>query len=212
MVTDNTEVLPVPPEHQAAAEEVRAHLVAVRGGGLFLSPADARALVRWLDQDVPVTAILRAVERAADARRKNRSRLPLTLGQASRYLPKEARPAPPRGVTSGHPFAHVGAGLRSRGAGEIADALLATDPRDPEAAVRAALRAVRAFLNAQWTGLDPHARARRLADAHERLADLDLDEDDRARLAEEIARDGLRREWPMLEAAHLWDLATAEPE
>ena len=37
------------PDHRDAVEEVRAHLVSIRGGAPFLSPADAWQLLEWLD-------------------------------------------------------------------------------------------------------------------------------------------------------------------
>ena len=44
----------VPDAYRDAAEAVRAHLVSVRGGALFLSPADTLKLLEWLDRDVPL--------------------------------------------------------------------------------------------------------------------------------------------------------------
>ena len=54
---------------EAAAEEVRAHLVALRGGAPFLSPGDARLLLRWLDTEGAEAsrAVRQAMERAVDA-------------------------------------------------------------------------------------------------------------------------------------------------
>src|SRR5688572_10814634 len=43
---------PIPAHYREAAEEVRAHLCALRGGGLFLSPMDSWKLVQWLDRGV----------------------------------------------------------------------------------------------------------------------------------------------------------------
>ena len=39
---------------EANAEEVRAYLVAVRGGAPFLSAADGRLLIHWLEQGFSV--------------------------------------------------------------------------------------------------------------------------------------------------------------
>src|SRR5688500_4071881 len=76
----------VPEAWTVAAEEVRAHLCALRGGAPFLSPMDAWQLVRWLEEGVSVASILLALERAAEARRRTRSRTPLSLGAAKRHL------------------------------------------------------------------------------------------------------------------------------
>lgn len=94
----------VPTEHQQAAALICDHLVSVRGGALFLSNADAVRLLGWLDRAVPVPSILLAIEQAWQKRQQKRSRLPLTLGQAHRYLGKpcpgafaQARAEEPRG-------------------------------------------------------------------------------------------------------------------
>ncbi len=85
--------------HRAAAEEVRDHLICLRGGAPFLSPRDALTLLRWLDDDIPVPTLLLALERAVASRRKNRARTPLTLTAAARHVVVVATrmpvPAPP---------------------------------------------------------------------------------------------------------------------
>lgn len=83
--------LPVdPPSHHVeAAELVRRHLVVLRGGVLFLSSRDGAALVKWLDDGVPVARILYALEIAAERRRRRSDRAPLQLTHASRYLGRE---------------------------------------------------------------------------------------------------------------------------
>ncbi|HMV67604.1 MAG TPA: hypothetical protein PKA64_12195, partial [Myxococcota bacterium] len=55
----------VPAAWVVAAERVRRHLVAARGGAPFLSPTDADLLVGWLESGVPVPTILGAIEAAA---------------------------------------------------------------------------------------------------------------------------------------------------
>ena len=62
------------------AEEVRAYLVTVRGGAPFLSAADGRLLVQWLDQDIPIAVVLSAIERTAHRRASKRRRTRLSLG------------------------------------------------------------------------------------------------------------------------------------
>ena len=72
------------------AAVVRDYLVTLRGGSPFLSSADGRLLLRWLDGGTPVVAILAALDRAADRRLKRRSKRPLSL-QACKV---ELKPAP----------------------------------------------------------------------------------------------------------------------
>ena len=78
-------------KHQATAERIRQFLVCVRGGALFLSPSDSERLTVWLEDGVSEAAILLAIERAAKARAKKRSKLPLTLGTASRHIGKRSK-------------------------------------------------------------------------------------------------------------------------
>ena len=55
----------------AMAEEVRAYVVAARGGAPALSAADGRLLVRWLESGVGVARILAAVDEVAEKRRRS---------------------------------------------------------------------------------------------------------------------------------------------
>ncbi len=206
---DRSAGLDVPPEHLRAAEEIRAHLVAVRGGAPFLSSADARLLVQWLDEGVSVAGVLQAIERAADARRKRRSRLPLTLTRAKAHLGKAPLLAhePANTTSNSHPFAGVGARLTARGEASLAERLVAIVAIDPEERLRQALALVRPFLHARWDALPKAERDARVRSACDELATLDLAEDEREVLAEEIVRDEIRGEWPMLDAASLFALA-----
>lgn len=80
------------------AEEVRAYLVMLRGGAPFLSGADGRLLVEWLDAGVPATTILLALEAAAARRMKRptRSRLSLSAskGELKRLLARSGARLP----------------------------------------------------------------------------------------------------------------------
>ena len=205
----------VPKGRQDAAEEVRAHLVALRGGAPFLSPADGALLVAWLDDGVPVSTILLALERAAAARRKRKSRLPLTLIRAKAHLGK-----PTRGTLA----------VRSGGLVPLAEAIVAVakdDAREAElrnlaAALlelrgeqedmtREGLSLFRAFFETAWDAMRPTTRAEFLEEARGELADLMalLDEQSFTAAVEEHARDRLRAAYPLLTAATLWDhLAT----
>ncbi|MGC6492270.1 MAG: hypothetical protein ACON5B_05455, partial [Myxococcota bacterium] len=93
----------VPEPLQAAAETVRRHLVALRGGAPFLSPSDAHQLLTWLEEGRGVGQILVAVERAATRRTRQRIRAPLSLTHARRYLKTAPAVAPVVATDSGTP-------------------------------------------------------------------------------------------------------------
>lgn len=65
--------------HAEEVEQVRRHLVALRGGGTFLSAVDGRILVEWLEAGIPVALVATALERVAERRRKKRVKTPLAL-------------------------------------------------------------------------------------------------------------------------------------
>jgi hypothetical protein len=198
----------------------------VRGGAPFLSPADALLLVNWLDAEVPVSRILASIEQAAEARCKNRSRLPFTLGQVKRYLKKvkvglptgpvvcaQEAPAAPLGSPC-HPFAPLLSALRTRiptgdALDRLEEALLALSLHlEPEHLVRSALDAARAFLIAQWDQLPNAQRQAALQDAEQRAEDLAayMDEASFAQVVEEYARSSFRSEFPELATQSLWNL------
>ena len=78
----------IPVELQESAEHIATYLVNVRGGALFLSGADLRLLVEWLQGDVPVPAILCAIDKVSEKRRLNRTRTRLSLNQCKAALKK----------------------------------------------------------------------------------------------------------------------------
>ncbi len=192
--------LPIPAHYQPAAEQIRAHLCHLRGGAPFLSPQDAVTLVGWLDAGVPTADVLVALERAAEARRKSRSRFPLTLGQARRHLGRP--PASPALRTPGPGEPALGPLLDGVAAPDLRAALEAVGGDDPGDEVRA-LASIRAFLEAGWVALPEPERAGLLAAARDELGDLLhlVDAETAAALAEEAARDLFRQRWPRLSAA-----------
>ena len=196
---------------------MRAHLVCLRGGGLFLSSADALLLVQWLEAGVGVPRILKALERAAEARRARRSRFPLQLTHAKRHLDR-----PTSGVFRSPPAADgppMGPVVRALGAAPSSAALSALRAAlealpadaDPEALFRSAAAAARDFLDARWRELAASERQRLQAEALHGLGDLaDLvDDDTREALVREGARDLLRAGYPALSAASLWEVVEA---
>jgi len=208
----------VPVAYQQAAEEVRAHLVALRGGAPFLSPNDAALLVHWLDEGMGVPTILRALERASESRRKRRSRIPLTLGHAKRHLGKVTRGAlkPLREADAAHPLVPLTNALRERAEADprrdalngLATTLETLPAEDADTLLRGALGAVRRFFTGAWDGLSEADRRTRLDQARAEFADVEEEVDEATLLAavQEHARDRLRRDYPLLTAATLWDL------
>lgn len=209
----------VPPEHRQAAEVIREHLVAHRGGAVFLSSSDALRLIDWLDREIPIPDILRAIERAADNRAKKRSRVPLGLGHVGRHLGKptkgvfKARGAP---VVAAHetglaPLVRL---ICERAPGDaledrlraLADELAAL-PEGPKLAEQAMIR-VRAFHEAVFDGLTEARRSELRQAARDAVADLAhlMQERELVPLIEEAARYEARRGYLWLSAASVWDL------
>ena len=197
--------LPVPPRYQEWAEEVRAHLCLLRGGAPFLSPMDAWQLVTWFDAGVRVADILLALERAAEARRANRSRFPLTLGAAKRHLGKPPRGRPVR--TPAPEEAPFGPLLDGVEAAEPLHAALVGLAPGEDGELRA-LAAIRLFLEDRWAALGEAGRREYLDRARVELEDLlrAVDEETGDALVEETARDLFRQRWPRLSAAAVRDL------
>jgi hypothetical protein len=194
------------PDHRDAVEEVRAHLVSIRGGAPFLSPADAWQLLEWLDAGVSVVAIARAVERAAAARRARRARTPLGLAHARRYLDRTPAPSrPPDQTRLADRVADIAP--NDPAIGRLADQLRALPASDTEALAREAVRAIRALLDDAWVSLTADARDRLLAEARAGYGDLLADLTDAVQLAlvEEAARDAARAAWPGLGAELVWE-------
>lgn len=195
---------------QEAAEEVRAHLVAVRGGAPFLSSADAMVLVRWLDEGVAIGDILAAIERAAEARRKTRSRLPLGLTRIAAHLGKRGRVVKARVPSAAHPFDGLAVELRvlaATGGAEgaligLSAALVALMPGD--GLLREAAALVRTFLDGRWESMQEPEREAMRVDGRAAYAIFDdLDDHERTQLIEEVARDTLRSCYPMLTIASI---------
>lgn len=210
----------VPDAWRRGAEEVREHLVMLRGGAPFLSSADTLQLVRWFDEGVPVAAILRALDRAWEARRRKPSRLPLGLRQARRHLGAVARrPPSPAPDAASAPLAPLATLARQLAAGDpasarllaLAEALDALDADDPDALARGALAAIRAFRERVWEDTPESGREAARASARDELGDLldGLDEATSRSLVEEGARARVLAPYARLDATAVWDLVEA---
>lgn len=192
-------------EDARRAEEVRAWLVQLRGGAPFLSAADGKLLVDWLDAQIPVPTILHGIELVAERRRARRTRTPFSLQSCRATIEKLKR---------------TGGGWRSP-----ADLVAALAPPDPDIHVTEALAELAAI-----TGADPEARAREacavlrrfharvwetlgderatlLAEAAADLAALRelLGQDGFDRACEEHSRDRVRSRYPTLSATRVWE-------
>lgn len=215
----------IPEAWRNDAEQVRAHLVSLRGASLFLSSADAWQLVCWFDDGVGVAPILRALERAALARRAKRSKIPLSLGHCKRHLGKPldgGAPSPPPPLDGGALPASTGPlaatlGVLSRQpeASAALDQLrgeLAAVSERSEAAFVAAVAASRRFFAARYDELGEPGREALRATGRLALGDLlrDLDDATAAVLVEEAALDTLRQGYPALGAHVLWELLDPE--
>lgn len=201
----------VPEHYKDQAEAVRAHLVHLRGGAPFLSPSDALCLVRWLDASVSLRAILAALDRAVEARRRKRAKRPLTLGAARVHLHRPPLVPPPFLPSGASPFAPVQEALHALQEPEadaLAVALGGLPPQDPDTWVPAARAVCREHLEGRWNALAPAEKERRIADATLTLGDLArlVDADTLRALAEEVARDAFHlaprdTPWPRLDTA-----------
>lgn len=216
----------IPEIWRDAAEEIRAHLVMVRGGAPFLSPRDGWRLVGWLEDGVEVPVILCAIERAAAYRRRKASRLPLTLGRVGVHLRRELDPGPVPAPAEPD-LSAVTEALRRQARDdphharltELADALDALDG-DAPTRFRTASAAGRVFVQQVWEDLDDIERSLWLEAAEAELRDKDAEffegmaEPERRSRVEERARAWLRGRYPAIEAgslAHALHLAPSRP-
>lgn len=202
-----------PKSHQIAAEEVRAHLVSMRGGAPFLSPSDAYILESWLTEGISIPSILYAIERAALARRTRRSRVPLTLGQVKRHLKKSLVETEEISGSEGysdpaHPLAKLALKLQddakntahADALNALAQAILALEIAHPEEMYRRASTLFRKFLEETWDRLPEADRESEREHARRELGGISdqVDESVFATLIEEVTRDRLRRQFPLL--------------
>ncbi len=144
-MTESTQMTSAAKAHaqMLLAEEVRAYLVTVRGGAPFLSAADGRLLVEWLDQGIPIAVVLSAIERTAHRRAKKRRRTRLSLGACKGEVKKlfglqtSAPTVPAGGASSPKPSA---VSVLGREADRIADLPIPAAAQRARTTLVAALR------------------------------------------------------------------------
>lgn len=204
-------------DQSEAAEEVRQHLVSLRGGAAFLSPEDADLLHSWLNEGITSPQIILALERAADARRKRPRRVPLSLGAARRHLGKTAKPRPisPSAARRAcdHPLGALAATIAEASPDDprcaelqaLATALLGLSTDDRMLLEIRAQALFRDFMLQAWESMSTWERDARLTTAREELSAVasTLSAAALDAAAEELARDQLRRAYPSLTAATL---------
>ncbi|MEO0600779.1 MAG: hypothetical protein AAF211_05045 [Myxococcota bacterium] len=202
----------VPDSFKHAAETVRAHLCTLRGGAPFLSSADAMQLMRWFEGGVTTTAILLALERAAESRRSRRSKVPLRLSHANRHLGRPTQGALPTmplaaDVATGlGPFAPVIAALPASAARDELATAIAGVVGAADAAFPAAPSHAHHAPEQELEALGDEGRAALRDSARDKLGDLldQVDEGTAAALLDETVRDLHRARWPALTVATLW--------
>ena len=212
--------------HMLLAEEVRAYLVTVRGGAPFLSAADGRLLIEWLDQGIPIAVVLSAIERTAHRRANKRRRTRLSLGACKGEVKKlfqlQTNPpaAPAGGASSAKPAA---ASVLDREADRIAGLQVPDQATHARTTLVAALRAlavrstpasdvsaevasaVRAFHETLWAETSELQSAFR-RQATEALAPLESVVSAKvfADLVDEHVRQAVRKLVPGVEVGPLW--------
>jgi len=210
------------PSPAEKAEAVRAYLVAVRGGAPFLSAADGRLLVRWIEQGISVARILAAVDEVAEKRRKKMTRGRLTLTACRRSIEgrkkksveqsdsNEGKSNAPTVDFSPYIDALQGMVVTSRLTAAhtrlIADMTALSNTADPERAATEAVSACRAFQETAWRSSQSEHQDLR-AQALEELAALRtvLSTEALEAAIDEVARDIVRRRFPLVSAREVWD-------
>jgi len=204
------------------AEAVRAYLVAVRGGAPFLSAADGRLLVKWIEQGISVARILAAVDEVAEKRRKKMTRGRLTLTACRRSIegkkktdPIQTPPehnAPPNQSIDFSDYIvalknmAVPETLETARLGLIGAIAALSKKADPERAATEAVSACRAFQETAWaTAQAEHGALRKQAlDELSALTGV-LSPEALESAVEEVARDIVRRRFPLVSAREVWD-------
>jgi len=206
-----------PETHISTAETVSEYLITLRGGAPFLSGADCRLLVQWLDDDIPAPAILSALERVALRRRAKRVRSRLSLnatkGELRKLLGKKEEPQKKR--SSSHVFSILHQRIinsiqenteylelqRS-----IAHQLIAIDPKQDEKIItEEAISLIASFHQQAWENTNDRIELLEQAESEIEMMKSMIPPQRWNELVEEIARDHLRSRFPLFSAQMIWD-------
>lgn len=216
----------IPDEFRQAAEHVASYLVNARGGALFLSGADLRLLIEWLEADVPVPAILASIDQVAAKRRSNRVRTRLSLngckgtlnkilyGKKSANNPVIQENAP---LTLASSLRQWSIEIRT---GLTEDALLHVEQRrfahqlndlshtasSREVVAEQVIGWINGFQDTAWYQYGIH-QTEWLEEAEIELQNLRriLTGARWVEAVEEVARDRVRQLFPLIQAQHLWN-------
>lgn len=207
-----------PESHISSAETISEYLITLRGGAPFLSGADSRLLVQWLDEDIPPPAILSALERVALKRRakrvKTRLSLNATKGELRKLLGKKEPP-----TTQAKPL-HLFAPLHKRILDSITEnssfaylqRTIAQQLLDIDDAIHDNVKAEKAislisFFHQQVWDESEEDRFLLTKQAENEMAAMRSIIPPRKweELLEEIARDHLRSRYPLFSAQMIWD-------
>ena len=215
-----------PEPHSLAdkAEEVRAYVVAMRGGAPFLSAADGRLLVRWLEQGIGVTRILAAVDEVAVKRRAKRTRGRLTLSACKRSIEGKKKGVSPENRTEVPKACAMDLSDYARELAEmVVPPALQTERSklvarigslkghtDHEWVATEAVAAGRAFQEAAWIAAAPeYPQLRSQAESELQALKGLLKPDALAAYIEEVSRDIVQRRTPLVSAKAVWDRVSA---
>ena len=192
-------------QKQAAAEQVRAHLVMVRGGAPFLSSVDSKLLVDWLDKAVPVDVILTAIEEVAARRSKARIKRPLSLSAVKSVVKKGLKSNSVSSDTDG--LTRLIRRLEQTKSDELVEVsqefqILQARGLPAQELLAEVLEVARKFHEHAWESCDQDAL---LAEAKSELGGLQamLSAERFKTALEEVARDNLRKRYKLLSATHL---------
>ncbi|MBM75656.1 MAG: hypothetical protein CMK59_09665 [Proteobacteria bacterium] len=215
----------IPEKHFESAEHVRSYLVCVRGGAPFLSGVDGALLVEWLDEDIKASIICAAIDKVALRRRKKRVRTRLNLrscrGELNK-LRKKQKPIEPQTTNTFplfrkiqefllmHPF-HRDLSSQTKSLQKkltAAEKKLSTiqNAQQLESIAKTVINAIRSFHDALWElSSEQHEQLRQSAE--EELSSLRnlLGPTQWRDAVEEVMRDSLRAQYPLLTAEAVWN-------
>ena len=207
-----------PNSHVENAETIRTYLISVRGGAPFLSGADCRLLIQWLDDQVPVPTILTTIDKVSAKRRQKRvrSRLSLSICKGTlNQLIGKSKPKPTSIKQSGLEewlqalqFMRVSDELQEAHHALTASVqhLIASSSSDHNQKASELISACRSFQDRAWEcAFDDLVELQDAAEAE--LSDLKslLRGQAWKDAVEEVMRDHVRQRYPIVNAQAVWN-------